>query len=164
VIDVFRTSVIFPATIQIQASTVFSQTMFLINCNGLRYHKAMAAVEGYSSSIPGPSEHTSRVINDTAPPQISTIHVTRDNKIAWTTDEFATSEVRLGTGPGTYPQDIADPLYVKQHEITLPVLVPGTTYYCVVRSVDLSGNQAQSDEKQFKAVIATYLPAVLKKP
>ncbi len=93
------------------------------------------------------------LLDDTTPPQISDIAanaVGNDSAtITWTTDEFATSTVLYGTQSGAYSETVSDPLYVKQHEITLSELVPGTTYYYVVRSTDRSDNTATSAEQSF---------------
>ncbi len=105
------------------------------------------------------------LLNDTIPPQISGI-VARTTgvgtaTIAWTTDEFATSTVLYGTQPGVYPRTVSDPLYTKQHEITLTGLTPGTTYYYQVRSTDRSGNTSTSAEHSFIARFYIYLPLVM---
>ena len=83
-------------------------------------------------------------------------------KIIWTTDEFATGEVRYGTAPGTYPWVAGSRLYEKQHEVTLPGLTSGTTYYFVAFSIDRSGNQSVTGEYQIQARVQTYLPAILR--
>ena len=79
------------------------------------------------------------LIGDTVPPQIREVraqNVAGGVKIIWTTDEFATGEVRYGTAPGTYPWVAGSRLYEKQHEVTLPGLTPGVTYYFVAFSGD----------------------------
>ncbi len=103
------------------------------------------------------------LINDTVPPQIRDVRtqpVAGGVKITWTTDEFATSEVRYGTAPGVYTQTASDPLYEKAHSLTLTGLTAGQTYYFVVRGADRSGNQAQSGEYQVKVQTKTYLPLI----
>ena len=68
------------------------------------------------------------LINDTVPPQIRDVqaqNVPEGVKITWTTDEFATSEVRYGTAPGAYTQTAADPLFARTHELTLTGLLAG---------------------------------------
>ena len=106
------------------------------------------------------------LFNDTTPPLISDITcraIAPDSVIiAWTTDEFATSTVLYGTQPGVYPYTVSDPLYTKQHEITLTGLAAGTTYYYKVRSTDRSGNTATSSEQSAIAQINVYLPLVLR--
>ncbi len=105
------------------------------------------------------------LINDTTSPQISNIGVigtgSGNATIVWTTDEFATSTVLYGTQPGVYSQTLSDPLYTKQHALTLTGLTPGTTYYFKVRSTDRSGNTATSSERSFTQVLI-YLPLVMR--
>ena len=103
------------------------------------------------------------LIGDTVPPQIrdvQTQNVAGGVKVTWTTDEFATSEVRYGTAPGVYTQTASDPLFEKTHALTLTGLTAGQTYYFVVRGADRSGNQAQSGEYQVKVQTKTYLPLI----
>ena len=108
------------------------------------------------------------LINDTTPPQGSNITVRpageTSTTITWTTDEYADSTVKCGTQPGNYTMTFSDPLYVKQHSITLTGLTPGTTYYCICRSTDQSGNTYQSQEFSFEQAEETfiYLPLVLR--
>ena len=83
-------------------------------------------------------------------------------KVTWTTDEFASSEVRFGTAPGAYTQTTSDPLSAKTHALTLTGLTAGRTYYFVVRGADRSGNQGASGEYQVKMQTKTYLPMVLR--
>lgn len=103
------------------------------------------------------------LIGDTVPPQIRDVRtqsVSGGVKVTWTTDEFATSEVRYGTAPGAYGQTVANPLFTKAHELTLTGLTDGQTYYFVVRGADRSGNQAQSGEYQVKVQGKVYLPVI----
>ena len=103
------------------------------------------------------------LIGDTVPPQIQDVRaqsVAGGVKITWTTNEFATSEVRYGNAPGVYTQTASDPLYEKAHSLTLPGLAAGQTYYFIVRGADRSGNQVQSGEYQVKMQTKTYLPLI----
>lgn len=103
------------------------------------------------------------LIGDTVPPQIRDVRTQSAAggvKITWTTDEFATSEVRWGTAPGAYTQTASDPLFDKTHALTLAGLMAGRTYYFIVRGADRSGNQAQSGEYQVKVQTKTYLPLI----
>lgn len=108
------------------------------------------------------------LINDTTPPQGSNITVKpageTSTTITWATDEYADSTVRCGTQSGNYTMTFSDPLYVKQHSITLTDLTPGTTYYCVCSSTDLGSNTYQSQEFSFEQAEETfiYLPLVLR--
>jgi hypothetical protein len=109
------------------------------------------------------------LIGDTTPPQVSRIAVAvlGDDSalIAWTTNEFADSTVQCGTSSGAYTMTFSDPLYVKQHAVTLTGLTVGTTYYCRCSSTDLSGNTRQSQEFSFEQTDRTfiYLPLVLRR-
>lgn len=108
------------------------------------------------------------LINDTAPPQCSGLIASTRGigtvTIAWATNEFATSTVLYGTQPGVYSQTVSDPLYTRQHGITLTGLPPGTMpYYYVVRSTDRSGNTATSAEHSFNAQPFFYLPLIMRR-
>ena len=93
------------------------------------------------------------LINDTTPPIISNITVTniteKSATIKWDTDEFVDSLVKYGTSSGAYTKQEYDELFVKKHAVSLYNLSPGTKYYFVVKSVDLSGNSAESSEYSF---------------
>jgi len=103
------------------------------------------------------------LINDRTPPVIGNVQtqpVAGGVKVTWTTDEFATGEVRYGTAAGSYGQVVSDPLYEKQHSLTLAGLTPGMRYYFVVAGVDLSGNRGQSGEYQVRVQVKTFLPLI----
>ena len=103
------------------------------------------------------------LINDTTSPQISEVTASGSSGIiTWVTDEFATSDVLYGIQPGVYTGTESDPLYVKQHEITLPGLVSGITYYYKTRSTDRSGNTTTSSEYSLTTQVFVYLPLVLR--
>ncbi len=111
------------------------------------------------------------LIDDSTPPQGSAIEVETAGEssttISWTTDEFADSTVQYGTQSGAYTMISSDPLYVKQHNVTLTGLTSETTYYCKVSSTDLSGNTYQSQEFSFEQVDEygsywVYLPLILR--
>jgi hypothetical protein len=105
------------------------------------------------------------LIGDSTPPQINAIAGSRQGNtaiISWTTDEFATSEVRWGAASGAYTRMASDPLFEKTHSLTLTGLTAGRPYYFVVHGADRSGNQAQSGEYQVKVQTKTYLPMVLR--
>lgn len=108
------------------------------------------------------------LINDTAPPQISNVKAEAMGNdtasITWATDEFADSQVSYGVQSGQYTGTVSDPLYVKQHVITLTAIISGTTYYYQVRSTDQSNNRSTSSENSFKFQpdFHVFLPVVLK--
>jgi hypothetical protein len=83
--------------------------------------------------------------------------------IAWSTNEYADSQVHYGLQSGQYPYTVQDPLYLKQHQVTLRGLTPGTAYYFLVRSSDRSGNAAESAESRFTTIFPTYLPVILRR-
>ena len=104
------------------------------------------------------------LINDTTPPIISNITVTNitddSATIKWDTDEFADSLVKYGTSSGAYTKQEYDELFVKKHAVSLYNLSPGTKYYFVVKSVDLSGNSAESSEYTFTTSGALNQPPI----
>lgn len=103
------------------------------------------------------------LFNDTTAPQISDVAASVDSGIiTWTTDEFATSIVLYGIQTGVYTGTVNDPLYVKQHQVSLLGITSGTTYYYQVSSTDRSGNTATSSEYNFTAQVSVYLPLVLR--
>jgi hypothetical protein len=76
--------------------------------------------------------------------------------ITWTTDKPATSQVRYGTSPGSYPYSTAqDPAQVTSHSVLLTGLNPSTTYYYQVISVDASGRTTYSAEYSFTTLAPT---------
>jgi hypothetical protein len=99
------------------------------------------------------------LMDDNQAPEISNVRAVGD-LITWTTDEFATSTVLYGLQTGHYTEPVTDPLYARQHEVTLPGVVMGTTYYFKVRSTDRSGNTSTSAEHSFTAQIPVYFPLV----
>lgn len=103
------------------------------------------------------------LIGDAVPPQISNVqaqNVPDGVKITWTTNEFATSEVRYGTTSGAYTQIVSDPLFERTHSLTLTGLTAGRMYYFVVRGADRSGNQAQSGQHQIRAQMTLFVPLI----
>jgi hypothetical protein len=103
------------------------------------------------------------LIGDTAQPQISAIAASRQGStaaVSWTTDEFADSAVLYGTQSGNLSQTVSDPLYAKQHEMTLTGLTAGVAYYYRVRSVDRSGNVALSQERVLQGQSLLFVPLI----
>jgi|GEM_PF-803603 len=94
------------------------------------------------------------LIGDTVSPQVSQVDVEgigEDSAIVtWATDEYADSTVRCGTESDIYTMTFSDPLYVEQHAVTLTGLTPGTVYYCICSSTDMSGNTTHSQEFNFE--------------
>jgi len=59
------------------------------------------------------------------------------------------TEHKYGTSSGAYTKQEYDELFVKNHSVSLYNLSSGTKYYFVVKSIDLSGNSAESSEYSF---------------
>jgi len=93
------------------------------------------------------------LINDTTPPTITNITVTNITEnsamITWETDEFSNSLVKYGTSSSAYTNEDFNNFFVKNHSIPVCNLSQGTKYYFVLKSVDLSGNSAESLEYSF---------------
>lgn len=103
------------------------------------------------------------LIGDTTQPQISAIAASRQGNtatVSWTTNEFADSAVLYGTQSGNLGQTASDPLYAKQHEMTLTGLASGVAYYYRVRSVDRSGNVALSPERVLQGQSLLFVPLI----
>lgn len=119
--------------------------------------------EAANSSRSATFSYPVELIGDSAPPQISAIVGVRQGSMAtisWSTNEFATSTVLYGTQSGNLTQNVSDPLYSKQHQMALTGLTSGATYYYRVRSVDLSGNVAQSQERVLTAQAFLFMPLI----
>jgi predicted phage tail protein len=103
------------------------------------------------------------LIGDTTQPQISAIAASRQGStatVSWTTDDVADSAVLYGTQSGNLSQTVGDPLYLKQHELTLTGLTAGVAYYYRVRSVDRSGNVALSQERVLQGQSLLFVPLI----
>ena len=109
-----------------------------------------------------PVSYPKSIINDTSPPIISSVAAQSIGIITWKTDEYATSSVIYGTNTVVGLGEIIDPLYTKQHQVTLTGLTPGVTYKYKARSTDRSGNTRTSNEYSFTAQVSLsiYMPIV----
>jgi len=89
---------------------------------------------------------------DTNAPTISNISVgpttTNSVKVAWTTDEPATSIVDKGA-TAAYGISVTNSSLVTLHSLTIVGLSPGSTNHFRVRSIDSSGNVAASSDGTF---------------
>ena len=84
---------------------------------------------------------------DLTAPAISNVVVTAADSsaiVTWDTDELGDSFVEFGTDVNLLDVNIGDTKDVTEHEITLTNLLPGTTYFYKVGSVDRASNQADS--------------------
>jgi hypothetical protein len=88
------------------------------------------------------------VIEGTSAQGISTTAAT----VAWTTDEDASSQVEYGVTDRYGSQTPVESTQVKTHAVALSNLIPGTTYYYSVISIDGAGNRSQSSGSTFKTV------------
>ena len=90
---------------------------------------------------------------DTTPPAIAAVTVleVQNNfaRIAWQTDEPATSQIEYGTDANYGAATPLDSQRVVQHEILLQGLAANTTYHFRAISADSSGNTAYSPDQQF---------------
>jgi hypothetical protein len=85
-----------------------------------------------------------QIIDDTTAPVISGVSVNLGSNKAtvnWLTDEFTDGLIEYGIQFGEYPWSVSDPLYIKEHSLTLPGLTRGVTHYYRIVATDLSGNE-----------------------
>lgn len=132
--------------------------------NLLEQVPARIAFQYANSSRQWQLSYPAALIGDTTPPVVSGIESRSIGggsvKIIWTTDEFADSTITYGAQPGTYTWTVTDPLYVKNHEITLTGLSQGVRYYYKIRTTDRSGNTYTSPEYSFTSNVSLYLPLI----
>lgn len=80
---------------------------------------------------------------------------TRKAAVSWVTERTSDSKIALGTESGKYSsEEISNSDQVKNHEINLTGLEPGTTYFYVAKWTDEDGNTGVSAEKSFKTLPA----------
>lgn len=91
---------------------------------------------------------TPPVIEGTSAQGIGTTAAT----VAWTTDEEASSQVEYGVSDKYGSQNPVESTLVKTHAVALGNLIPGTTYYYRVISIDGAGNRSQSSGWTFKTL------------
>jgi hypothetical protein len=107
--------------------------------------------------------YPNELIDDTAPPVILGIQFSSGGVIRWETDEYATSEMRIGTSPGVYTETYQSVLYSKVHQYQVPGMSPGVTYYFKVWNTDRSGNVSTSAESSVTLEQSLYIPLVNKR-
>lgn len=86
---------------------------------------------------------TTDALADETLPVISQVEVLAADSssiITWVTDELADSFVDFGTTSGLLDVTVGGIADVTEHEVTLTNLIPGTTYYYTVGSIDRAGN------------------------
>jgi hypothetical protein len=70
-------------------------------------------------------------------------------KIRWATNEFSRGTVEVGPQPGQYNRSVAEPLHVRNHEVTLTGLAAGATTYYRITNTDPAGNSTRGPERSF---------------
>ena len=99
-------------------------------------------------------QYPKHLFNDTTPPKISDVTTdrttSRQARINWSTDEYATSLVKFGGFPDEYDASKKENLYTQNHSIQLEELLPETKYYVGIISKDRSGNSAESQTSEFE--------------
>ncbi len=90
---------------------------------------------------------------DLSPPVISLVSATNllgEVVISFATDEPAEAVVRFGTNAANLNLAEADPDFSTEHEVSIPNLVPGTTYFFEVSATDEAGNSSRADNNGAK--------------
>jgi hypothetical protein len=112
--------------------------------------RSMAAVDASNGS------YVFSYAADTTPPVITDISVlpaSESAQVIWTTDELATSIVDYGVDAGLGSQASASG-FTNDHSVTIPDLMPATTYYYRVTSTDASSNASSSATQAFETLPA----------
>jgi len=134
--------------------TTHTVTLTNLNANTTYHFKASST----DQSNNGPTSSATLTVKtesapDTQIPVISTVSASVADSsaiISWKTDEVSDSAVRYGTTSGTYGFNAGDATDILNHKVTLTNLLPNTTYFYVVESIDRSGNgPAKSAEGSF---------------
>ena len=99
---------------------------------------------------------------DTTAPILSNIASTAGKvqaEIRWNTNEYADSVVFWGTSSSVDTSDSANKTtntrLTKTHQVLIKNLASDTTYYYIVRSKDVAGNQSLSGVNSFKTKVAS---------
>jgi hypothetical protein len=107
------------------------------------------------------------LLHDSIPPTVDVINKTVGNAgssatLTWSTNEFAKSVVAYGTQAGVHEQSIAASDYARDHKMVLDGLMPATTYFFTITSVDRDDNSSTSSEATFATITEEkiYLPLV----
>ena len=131
-------------------------TMTLTNLDANTTYHFKASSTDQSNNGPTSSStlsFTTDSVPDTQNPTVSDVAASVADSsaiISWKTDEVSDTAVRYSTTSGTYGFNTGDATDVANHRITLTNLLPNTTYFYVVESIDRSGNgPAQSAENSF---------------
>lgn len=87
-------------------------------------------------------------------------------KVRWKTNEFSRGTIEYGPVSGQYTQSVAEPLYMKDHELTLTGLAKDSRYYYRISYVDPAGNSGRGVERSFATGAESkqlYLPVTIKR-
>lgn len=97
-----------------------------------------------------------------APPAEPPIASPSENSItiSWTTDEFTTFVIEIGTSSGVYTIAVTGSEFGKTHQVTIEELPTAETYYYQIVSSDLSGNRSTSPEYTIEAESLNSLPVI----
>jgi hypothetical protein len=124
------------------------------------YHYMVISVDSWDNEAF--SDNYTFTTGENVPPLISevtAINVAETTAtIAWTTDEPATSQVEYGLTEAYGEVTPLDPALVTSHGVDLTALTPGTTYYYMVKSMDVFSNEAISDNHTFTTAIPVNHP------
>jgi len=130
--------------------------VLLAGLGGLVYHYFGDELTGMFSSSTGTGTGT-----DTTAPQITNVVASTETTsatITWSTNEPASSQVEYGTStsydslsPSTPQNDpsAGTSVGVVSHSVTLTGLNSGTEYHYKVKSKDVAGNLAVSEDETF---------------
>jgi len=104
----------------------------------------------------GVKEFFGRGEEEKEPPVISSVKATNITEtgatISWTTDVEATSQVEYGATTSYVSQTTEDITLVTSHSVSLSGLTKGTLYHFRVKSKDVAGNPAVSEDSTFSTV------------
>ena len=120
---------------------------------GTTYYYRVTSVDAATNSATSPTAPAAPLTfvtpaPDTTPPVISSVSAVPGANgsatITWNTDELSTSRVDYGTDSGALNLNVSAPALVTAHSLALSGLLPNTTYYYRVTSVDAFTNSATS--------------------
>jgi hypothetical protein len=84
--------------------------------------------------------YPAQLLGDITPPQIFNVSIEPSTGLVeWETNEFAASEVRYGSLPGSYTGVVSSTAWVIDHQMLLPDMT-GDTDLLLLRSADRNGN------------------------
>ena len=114
------------------------------------------------SDTPDPTLPADKIkqVGTTPPPVISNVQAVINGTsatITWTTDVESTGQVWYGTQPDHVITPAAlDKEYSKDHSLEVTGLIPGTTYYLRVASINRDWDHTISDESSFLVPVGSF--------